>query len=306
MLSHAHGHLVEQTDSSNRYAVLGFDQSVEGCIAAYLRYGPGTSDGSPLAAKAREVRSNFWAKVNFLEEKLRVGRHQPVALEEITRMHTIRNDLQHDGGWFVPSDRDAEESRRGACAVYQALADEDVSIKFGPVAERRQPALLKRIEPPDSAESPPSAASRRRVGPFLYEIARANDPGRDGLHVSRLESLAKEVGGSRYTRVSVASSLNNDHDLFERLAPAVYTWRQADGHDVFAGVSGKPLADVAYVWCQRHDPAQEGRHYNREIRSGLQNWGVLVRGPDVGRTIRQALSRDARFIGANGVFRWIG
>ena len=311
MLSHAHKHLVEGTDSANRYALLGFDQAVEGSIAAYLRYGPGFADDNPLASQARKMRSNFWAKVNYLDARLKgMRRALPVPLTEVTRIHDIRNDLQHDGGWMVPSHADAEISRSGAVAVFEAIADLEVGTRFAPVVR----VLFEFPDADDlfvddrSGHEPDPMRkvhrARPRVAPFLYELARSNDPEREGMHVTTYVRLAAAAGATSYSYLSVASGLNNAHDLFDRVAPAVYAWKEESGPPATEGVTGRALADVAYEWCRSNDPSRSGMHYNRDIKAGLERWGVAIRGHDKGRTIRQSLNRDSRFDGERGLFRW--
>jgi hypothetical protein len=101
------------------------------------------------------------------------------------------------------------------------------------------------------------------------------------------------------------SALNNAHDLFDRVAPGAYAWKPPSHRDITDGVSGRQLADVVYAWCRLNDPEGSGSHYNHEIKRGLEAWGVRIRGGDVGKTLRNALSGDPRFSSERGIFRLV-
>ena len=217
MLSHAHAHLREGSESALRHSLVGFDQAVEGTITAFLRYGPGSADASDAAEKARRPGSNFWAKVSFLEGHL-LGRaaRLEVPLEEVTRIHDTRNDVQHDGRWIVPPPADVDTARRSAVSIFQALDGRDVSLMFGPVEPERAQDRVDAFELPPmhwalltpSAASPApsviSEAERRRLGPKLYGIARVADPQRAGIHYTRLTRLLQQgnehIGGANLDR----------------------------------------------------------------------------------------------------------
>lgn len=293
MLAHAYRHFRESSESAYRYALLGFDQAVEGSIAAFLRFGPGDADVSGAAVRAWRPRSNFWDKVNFLEAFLEgAARRIDIALDEITLIHDIRNDLQHDGGWFVPAVADVERARHVAVAVFEVLAETIVAPEFAPLpiahVPSRRPTLSTsnaiRTPSPETAESGSEASTdRRQLPPRLYRLAKAEDPSRGGIHYTRLARLAERnnirLAGADPGR-TVYSALNNAHDLFERLAPGIYTWREPDGRDIHAGITGRTLADVVYAFSQATDPERRGLHYNHDIKDGLLRWGVSIRGAD--------------------------
>lgn len=222
------------------------------------------------------------------------------------RVHEIRNDLQHDGGWIVPSEADAEVGRQGAVAVFDALAGDHASAQFRPKPDLElRPSgvsLLRRDYLPNPLDQ--SAADRRRIAPAAFALAQQQDPDHEGIHFTRLvQLLADAQPALSVSSVSMQSALNNAHDLFERVAPGAYAWRPTPGRDISEGVTGRALADVAYAWCRLNDPDGSGSHYNRNIKRGLEAWGVRIKGADVGKTIRDALRADGRFVGERGFFR---
>lgn len=318
MLAHAYRHFREGTESAYRYALLGFDQAVEGSIAAFLRFGPGNLDASASAETARRPRSNFWVKVNFLEAFIEAtARRIDITLSEVSRIHDIRNGLQHDGGWIVPAVEDVERARQAAVAVFEVLAERTVAPDFAPLpgahvslSPSAPPSSWAHIthfpEVPESGQE--AAPDRRELAPGLYRVAKDEDPDHDGIHYTRLAHLAQRdnirLAGTDPGR-TVYSALNNAHDLFERLAPGIYTWREPGGRDIHAGVSGKALADVVYAFSRTTDPERRGLHYNRDIKDGLLRWGVGIRGADMGKTIRDALRGDPRFTRVRGVYSWL-
>lgn len=136
--------------------------------------------------------------------------------------------------------------------------------------------------------------------------AERRDPSRRGLEIPELVRLV-ETDGRRIRGddpwLTMRSAVNGAHDLFDLVDEARWVWKRPVPPPTEA-LSGKALAEVLHAYVVERYPNDRVVHYE-DVAVALDRRGVVVKGPDKGRTVRSALDADARFVSlGRGMWRW--
>jgi hypothetical protein len=306
---HAFGHGRGTEESDRRHAVLGYDVAVEGTITGFLREGPGLLDTSPAADRARSPGAKFWPKVVWLvEHTRRAALPFSYSDEDVNRLRSVRNEVQHGGAWWVPDPETVEMGRAIAVAVVRCLVGVDLSRSH----QRGVPSTTVATTSRSIGIRPVSAG--RPLVEAAWALARQIDPDAEGVHFGhltlRLEESGFEIDASRRPAERVVyDALNHAHDRFRRVegARGVWRWTEPSERNPRLGLSGVRLADECYTGAQAIDPERHGVNYSREIVPALLARGIAIRGVDVGASVNRAMRADPRFqkvAGRPGVYRW--
>ena len=185
------------------------------------------------------------------------------------------------------------------------LAEKAIRLWPAPLAEVDLPQLAKGAAEPEvpNEEDGDEADAGRELAERAHRFARTIDPDRDGLHYRDLaESLSE---GAEIDPMKVYSSLNRAHDLFTRRGRGIFMWKVAEGTDESTPtISGRALALAAQAYLHHADSANGGVHYQL-IADGLVTGGHVLRGPDTGATMYNALNNAPDLFErvTSGVFR---
>lgn len=163
-------------------------------------------------------------------------------------------------------------------------------------------ALAERVTAADRPDvtTPKESLRGRRLAHEAWQVAKKGDPTRSGIStidlLDRLASDGVPIHGPQSTRV-LYDALNNAPDLFRKNAGR-FQWREIapDGTDV--GLSGIQLTMAISKLCGWINEEPEGRHY-WDVSQRLRQDGVLVRGPNHGRTVNNAFTtgtKKGRFV----------
>ena len=147
----------------------------------------------------------------------------------------------------------------------------------------------------------------QRLAEAAHPICRAQDPEQNGLTTAEVQTALTnagiEVGGKTPERV-LRSALNGRQDLFE-LAPH-FRWRWIEPVvPKGPGLSGRALAEEAYRLAIRHDPQQQGLHYEA-LKQLLVDSEVIIKGANPGKTVFASLNAAAQWFrwSKGGIFTW--
>lgn len=306
---HADGHAVSGDPSDRRHAILGYDVAVEGTITGFLRAGPGLQDDASSADTARRPGAKFWPKAVWLVEYARRRDVEfPFSEEDVNRLRSIRNEVQHGGAWWVPDSETVESGRSVAVSVIHLLAgvataSTDVALPGS--RQQREPRIVTGAARP---------TGRRPLVEAAWTVARQIDPDGEGVHFGHLAMRIRETGFAAHSNPhdferAVYDALNHAHDLFRRIdgARGVWRWTERSEREPRNGLSGKLLGEKCYEVAQLIDPERRGISYSRELVPALLARGIEIRGIDVGAAVNRALIQDPRFTkieGRSGVYRW--
>ena len=312
-LAHALGHFETDGDRDRRHALVAFDQALEGVVTAYLHVGPGREDTLAPAARAREPRATFWPKAKYvIRLATQRGRPFPVTHDDVDLVHSFRNELQHGGGWAVPSAALVAAARDATVAAFETLGVDVSGATTGAAGRVRRaasrPAGLTEAAYLHAAAAAVPPGDRRPLVVAAYALAREMDPNAEGLHVRHLAERLVERGAviNGDPARTLYDALNRAHLNFDHLPPSIFRWKEPEQRDPSEGVRGKVLADAAYAFMVANDPERRGLRLASEVLTGLRSWKIPVRGTDAGATLNEAVRRDGRFERVStGTYRWL-
>jgi hypothetical protein len=292
-IEQAHRRLAEDTASSRRLALVGFDHAVEAGVAGYLNDGPGASDDTAEATKARPRKSNFWDRSSYVVARAHAeGVMYEVSLDALNVVRSLRNDIQHGSAWVVPSDETVEVARRAALDLLRVFGVTELNERFG-ASGSTQPAypFAVTIGDVETIRLPKS------LGEAAWIVAKLVDPRSDGVHVSYLTDRLIERGfkfSGRAPEASVYDSIRREKKRFDVVAPMVYRWKESGEAEERSEISAGILAEAAYAYAKQVDPLRHGMHYYR-LYDGMLRWRIPIKGADAAATLRRAVASSGRF-----------
>ena len=207
---------------------------------------------------------------------------------------TVTEESGQESG-AAGGDRAQEPSAPAVDLPIEPHAGSPVPTEPGPSDTRPSADRVPAAQDPEPATAGAARRGRaagitgRRLAVAAHEAARATDPDRRGLSAADVVALLAQSGtviASPDPARAAWDSMNASHDLFERGGRSRFVWR-LDPMPV-GGLSGRELVDAAAAdadWM-RGDGA--GRKYG-EIIERLEALGLVVIGPDKGRTVRAAM-----------------
>ena len=166
-------------------------------------------------------------------------------------------------------------------------------------------------EPSTATKPPPTGKlTGRALGRVLHGLSVQADPDHAGRNVDAILAHAQEAGvaiGGRDPRTVVSSALKITPG-FERIDRGLWTWRPLD-ETVESGIAGADLRLAALSVARRLDPRRGGLSID-ELKTALQDDGVIIKGPNQVRTVWHAVGSppaETAFLRIDPThYAWIG
>lgn len=151
------------------------------------------------------------------------------------------------------------------------------------------------------------ALAGRDLALASHPVCRDADPEQQGFLIGELETVVTRAGiriGGKTSRQTLGTAINLAQDLFEWVEGGRWRWIEPK-IPKGPGLSGRALAEEAYLVATLHDPDRNGLHYEA-IKRLLIEERVVIKGTNPGHTTYSALSNAKQWFEwvSSGTFRW--
>jgi hypothetical protein len=323
LFRHAEEHYQANDDTDRRLALIGFDNTIEVCIDAFLGLHP-RQRGDEISREQREnARRNYHTKIEFLEGYLAERGRFPhdLSLDEVLWYHQLRNELYHSGNGMIPETQHILGIRAAARSIFRALFGRDLLPELA-----HERAITTPSESPVAASE--SGGARLAFLSAFIELERAlaqwsqEEKGRVPISLlwSRFAdaqawaaTYMHQFGEARNVRNAIArgdevpvseEALNDLTVDVRHLADRIQNTPPATRPSLIPTLRGRQLAQAAWRTAQRRDGNREGLT-TVEVLDAIAADGVDIGGANPARALYHALNNaHDLFARERGRFRW--
>jgi hypothetical protein len=124
LIKHAEEHQQVGRDFDKRMALISYDNAIEVSISTYLQLHPSQRGGAEYPKEhVNKWLTNYYGLLDFFfDEFMKTSSQTPsIARQTFIHYHKLRNDLYHEGKYFVPSIRDIQGARAAALYIFSTL-----------------------------------------------------------------------------------------------------------------------------------------------------------------------------------------
>jgi len=138
LIKHAEEHQIANGDFDRRIALIGYDNAIEVSLSTYLQLHPAQRRGAEYPKeRVNTWLTNYHSLLDFFFDEFmkNLGQAPPIARKTIIHYHNLRNNLHHEGKYFVPPERDIQGARKAALYIFSTLFNINVEelLKDSPI-----------------------------------------------------------------------------------------------------------------------------------------------------------------------------